>query len=359
MKGKKIDIEQTTDFPWKGDVTVKVNSSPAETFEIAMRIPCWANNEVLPGNLYSFSDEIKPLYSLKVNGKFYACENENGYAIISRKWEKGDEIQLSLSMETRCVAADKRVKDNIGKVAIMRGPMVYCVEWPESENKHVLNFVLPNESELQTRFKADFLGGVSVIEAKGKSVSKTADGQLTDKPVSITAIPYFTWANRGLGEMAVWLATEDKYAKPLPPPTIASESTISASAYKKSIVALNDGMLPKNSNDHSITYYHWWPENNSTQWIQYDFAKPAEISTVKVYWFDDGPDGGCRIPANWKILYKTGSGDWKEVETDGNYPIIKDEINTINLKKVNASAVKMEIQLSDEFSSGIYEWIVE
>ena len=124
MKGKKLDIEQITNYPWEGDVTVKVNSNPEETFEIALRIPCWANNEVLPGNLYSFSDDIKPVYSLKVNGEFYACEIENGYAIISGKWEKGDEIQLSLPMETRRVTADKRVKDNIGKVAIMRGPMV-------------------------------------------------------------------------------------------------------------------------------------------------------------------------------------------------------------------------------------------
>ncbi len=359
MKGKKVELEQVTGYPWNGEVKVKVNSAPGELFEIALRIPSWAQNEVLPGNLYAFSGGKIPAFDVKINGKYEAFQIEKGYAILKKEWEKGDEIQISLPMEPRRVKADKRVTDNTGKVALMRGPMIYCVEWPDYENKHVLNLVLPNEAELKSTFKPDFLGGVAVIEGKGSSIKKTKDGKLVDSPVNITAIPYFNWANRGSGEMAVWLPTAKEYTKPLAPPTIASESSISASADKKSIVALNDGMLPKNSNDHSITYYHWWPEKNSTQWIQYEFAKPTEISITKVYWFDDGPDGGCRIPAGWKVLYKSGFGDWKEVETEGSYPIIKDKLNTLHFKKITTAAVKMEIQLPKDNSSGIYEWIVE
>jgi len=227
------------------------------------------------------------------------------------------------------------------------------------ESKKVLNLVLPNESELKTTFKPDFLGGVTVIEAKGSSVKETEDGKLVDSPVNITAIPYFTWANRGPGEMAVWLATENKFAKPLPPPTVASESVISASAKKSSIIAINDGLLPEHSNDRSVIYYHWWPEKNSTQWIQYDFEKPTEISTSKIYWFDDGPWGGCRIPAGWKLFYKTTSGDWKTVETNEDYPIVKDELNSIQFNKVTTSAVKLEVQLPEDNSAGLYEWVVE
>ncbi|HSO88906.1 MAG TPA: glycoside hydrolase family 127 protein [Draconibacterium sp.] len=359
MKGKKLDIEQVTNYPWDGDVSVRINLDAGESFEVALRIPCWANNEVLPGNLYSFADGKMPVFTIKINGKNVAYKIENGYAVISKKWKKGDEIQLNLPMETRRVKADERIKDDAGKVAMMRGPMVYCVEWPDFETKRVLNLVLPNESELQTTFKPDFLGGVSIVEAKGKNLKKAEDGKIMETPQNITAIPYFTWANRGSGEMAVWLATENKYAKPLPPPTVASESVISASIKKSSIIAINDGLLPENSNDHSIIYYHWWPEKNSTQWIQYNFPKPAEISSTKVYWFDDGPFGGCRIPESWKVLYQTNSGDWKEVETEGSYPIVKDEINTVRFKKVNTFAVKIEIQLPEDNSAGIYEWIVE
>lgn len=359
INGKKTNIEQVTNYPWDGKITLKINSDAAEPFEVALRIPCWANNEVLPGNLYSFSDGVRPVFTLKVNGEKISYKTEKGYAVISKQWKKGDLIQLDLPMETRRVAADKRVKDDLGKVALMCGPMIYCVEWPESENKHVLNFVLPNNSGLKTTFKPEFLGGVSVVEAKGKSLKKTESGKLTETPQNITAIPYFTWSNRGSGEMAVWLATENQYAKPLPPPTITSESEISASAPKSAIAAIKDGLLPENSNDHSILYYHWWPEKNSTQWIQYKFAKPAEISTAKVYWFDDGPFGGCRVPKSWKILYQTTQGDWKEAETENAYPVEKDKINTIRFKKVTAAAVKLEITLPDDNSAGIYEWIVE
>ena len=359
MKGKKVELEQITGYPWNGDVKVKVNSAPGESFEIALRIPSWAENEVLPGNLYAFADGKNPVYSIKINGKYAAFEIEKGYAILAEKWKKGDEIQISLPLETRRVKADSRVKDNIGKVALMRGPMVYCVEWPDFESKRVLNLVLPTDSKLKTTFKPDFLGGVAVIEGKGSSVKKTEAGKLTDSPVNITAIPYFTWANRGSGEMAVWLATSKEYTKPLPPPTVASESVISASAKKSSIITINDGLLPENSNDRSVLYYHWWPEKNSTQWIQYDFSKPTEISTSKIYWFDDGPFGGCRIPAAWKLFYKTASGEWKPVETEGEYPIVKNELNSIQFKSVTTSAVKLEVQLPEDNSAGLYEWIVE
>lgn len=359
MKGKKVELEQITGYPWKGHVKVRINQSPAETFTIALRIPSWAQNEVLPGNLYAFSDGKIPALDVKINGKYEAFQIEKGYAILKKEWKKGDEIQISLPMEPRRVKADSRVKDNTGKMALMRGPMIYCVEWPDFESKRVLNLVLPAEAELKTTFKPDFLGGVSVIEGKGSSVKKTEDGKLVDSPVNITAIPYFTWANRGSGEMAVWLPTAKEYTKPLPPPTIASEAVISASAKKSSIVAINDGLLPGHSNDHSITYYHWWPEKDTTHWIQYDFAKPTEISASKIYWFDDGPFGGCRIPASWKLYYKTGSGEWKPVETDGNYPVLKDELNSVKFLKVKTQAVKLEVQLPVDNSAGIYEWIVE
>ena len=359
MKGKKVELEQITGYPWKGDVKVRINQSPAETYTIALRIPSWAQNEVLPGNLYAFSDGKIPAIDVKINGKYEAFQIEKGYAILEKEWRKGDEIQISLPMEPRRVKADSRVKDNTGKMALMRGPMIYCVEWPDFESKRVLNLVLPAEAELKTTFKPDFLGGVSVIEGKGSSVKKTEDGKLVDSPVNITAIPYFTWANRGSGEMAVWLPTAKEYTKPLPPPTIASEAVISASAKKSSIVAINDGLLLGHSNDHSITYYHWWPEKDTTHWIQYDFANPTEISSSKIYWFDDGPFGGCRIPASWKLYYKTGSGEWKPVETDGNYPVLKDELNSVKFLKVKTQAVKLEVQLPVDNSAGIYEWIVE
>ena len=358
LKGEKIAVEQVTDFPWNGKVQLKINSAPSKPFELALRIPGYARNEVLPGNLYAFADNFKPEYSIKVNGKKADFKLEKGYALLSEQWEKGDVIELDLPLETRRVKADDRIKADTGKRALMRGPLVYCVEWPDMENKHVLNLVLPTTSVLKTEFKPEMLGGITTISGGGKSLKKTEKGEVEETAANITAIPYYSWANRGAGEMAVWLPIENKFTRPLPTPSLATESKISASVPKNTLVSLRDGLLPENSNDRSVTYYHWWPETNKTQWIQYDFPKPADISSSSVYWFDDGPFGGCRIPQSWKLYYLDNSGSWKPVETE-NYPVKKDELNTMKFKKVTASAVKLEIQLPTEFSSGLYEWTVE
>lgn len=358
LNGEKIDFEQVTEFPWKGNVQLRINSSSTKPFEMALRIPGYARNEVLPGNLYAFADSFKPEYSIKVNGKKADFRLEKGYALLSKQWEKGDVIELELPLETRRVKADYRIKADYGKTALMRGPLVYCVEWPETENKHVLNLVLPATAKLKTEFKPEMLGGITTISGSGKSLKKNQKGNIEEAEAKITAIPYFAWANRGPGEMAVWLPTEDKYSRPLPPPGLATESKISASVQKNTLASLRDGMLPENSNDRSVTYYHWWPEKNKTQWIQYDFPKQADVSSSSVYWFDDGPFGGCRIPKSWKLLYRNNSGEWLPVEAE-NYPLKKDELNTVKFKKINTSAIKIEIQLPDEFSSGLYEWTLE
>ena len=359
LKGEKINLEQVTDFPWNGKVQLKINSSSSKPFEMALRIPGYARNEVLPGNLYAFADDIQPEYSIKVNGKKADFRLEKGFALLSKQWKKGDVIELELPLETRRVKADDRIKADNGKTALMRGPLVYCAEWPETENKHVLNLVLPTSSKLETEFKPEMLGGITTVSGNGKSLKKTDKGKIEETPVKITSIPYFAWANRGPGEMAVWLPIENKYSRPLPPPSLATESKISASAPKSTLVSLRDGLLPENSNDRSLTYYHWWPDKNTMHWIQYDFPNSAEISSSSVYWFDDGPFGGCRIPKSWKLLYKTENNDWKEVETEGSYPIKKDELNTVQFKKIKTSAVKIEVQLPEEYAAGVYEWVVE
>lgn len=359
LKDGNVDLQQVTDFPWQGNVKLKINSSSSKPFTMALRIPGYARNEVLPGNLYAFDDGIQPEYSIKVNGKKADFRFEKGYALLSQQWKKGDVIELELPLDTRRVKADNRIKADNGKTALMRGPLVYCVEWPETENKHVLNLVLPNPSKLETEFKPEILGGITTVSGYGKSLKKTADGKIEESTSKITAIPYFAWANRGPGEMAVWLPIENKYSRPLPPPSLATESKISASAQKSTLFSIRDGLLPENSNDRSITYYHWWPDKNRSHWIQYNFKSPAEISTSKIYWFDDGPFGGCRIPKSWKLLYKTENNDWKEVETEGSYPVKKDELNTVKFKKIRTSAIKLEVQLPADNSAGIYEWVVE
>ena len=147
-------------------------------------------------------------------------------------------------------------------------------------------------------------------------------------------------------------------SKPLPAPTIAFRSSMKASKVTKALTAVNDQIEPQSSNDRSVPYYHWWPDKDQWEWVQYDFEKPETISRTKVYWFDDGPDGGCRIPDEWEILYLSGN-IWKPVRAKTKYKVTKDGWDVVEFKPVRTSSVKIRVKLNKEFSSGIYEWIVE
>ena len=172
-----------------------------------------------------------------------------------------------------------------------------------------------------------------------------------------TAIPYFGWAHRGEGEMAVWLAREESQARVLPKPTIASASLPSASGGKLAS-AVNDQREPANSNDHSRPYLHWWPNKGTEEWVQYDFEQPATISEVEVYWFDDTGRGECRVPESWQIFYRSGEA-WMPVRNVDPYGVAKDTYNQVRFRPVRTSALRLLIQLQKDFSAGIHEWRVK
>jgi len=359
MGGEKLEIEQTTKYPWDGEVKFSINPEKAKSFELALRIPGWLSEKPLPGSLYAFASAPEKKFVLKVNGKPTEYKAENGYAIISNQWKKGDVVTLSLPMEIRRVVANEKLLADNNKVALMRGPMVYCAEWSDFQDKHVLNLILPDNSSLTSEFHPEMLGGAVILKGKAQSAVRLNDSATKESNVAFTAIPYYAWANRGAGEMEVWFATKTSASKPLPAPTIASKSKITAEDKLKPLVSLNDQILPKNSNDREAIYCNWWPLKNTSRWIQYTFEKPEKVSVAKVYWFDDSPWGGCRVPASWKILYQTASGEWKAVENTSPYGNEKDKLNEVRFKAVETSALKLEVQLPADNSSGLYEWIVE
>jgi hypothetical protein len=171
-------------------------------------------------------------------------------------------------------------------------------------------------------------------------------------------IPYYAWAHRGPGEMMVWIPTKEENAKPTKSPTIASKSKVSGSHITKAIQAINDQMEPENSNDKSIIFYHWWPKKNTVEWLQYDFENAASVSEASVYWFDDGPFGGTRIPSGWRILYKDGN-DWKPVKARSKYEIDTDRFCSVSFDPVETTALRLEVTLPKDHASGVMEWKVK
>lgn len=360
LNKKKVSISQKANFPWDGKVDISVNPESREKFDLKIRIPGWAINEALPGDLYRFTDSNTDPVSISVNGKkYHVSKLTDGYIVISRSWKKGDHVSVDFPMPVRKVIADERVKDDTEKMAFQRGPVIYCAEWPDNDTGNVLALVVKKDASFTTEFVTSLLGGAQIIKTTGFETKRTIDNKvelLNEKPV--TLIPYALWNNRGAGQMMVWLPTSAQSARPLPAPTIANRSEVRASKMTKDIKAVNDQILPANSNDHSVPYYHWWPDNNKWEWIEYDFEKPETISKTSVYWYDDGPDGGCRVPDEWEILYLNGN-IWEPVTSKASYKVTKDELNRLSFNPVKATAIKIKVKLNRDFSSGIYEWIVE
>jgi len=209
------------------------------------------------------------------------------------------------------------------------------------------------------KHEPDLLNGVYTVHADARLVRSTLDGGFEyGEAQKVRLIPYYAWNNRGPGEMAVWLPYNEESVRPLPAPTIASRSVVSASHPTKSLIALNDQLLPEHSNDHTWPYYHWWPRNNQWEWVQYNFEQAVEVSKVKIYWYDDGPFGGCRIPADWEIQYLADE-QWKPVNVAGDYPTSKDEWNEVIFTPVTSSALRLRVKLPEIHSAGIHEWIIE
>ena len=359
---RTVKLTQSTDYPHHGKVVLTMESDTPGPLALHLRIPGWARNKPVPSTLYSVLKPSEQAVGLTVNGQGVPVDLHNGFAVIERMWKAGDTVTLEFPMTVRRVVCDERVRDNVGKVALQRGPLVYCLEGVDVDQGRVLNLMLPDEAEFKTEYKPDLLGGVTVIQGAAVELSRTLEGGLERSERAFSAIPYYAWAHRGRTPMAVWLPRTEQAAVPLPAPTIASQSKVSAS-YQTTVgnarlEFVQDQLVPKSSGDQEQGFYHWWPRKGTTEWIQYDFKAPATVSSVAVYWFDDTGRGECRIPKSWRVLYRDAE-TWKPVEPVGEYTTTRDAFDRVRFKPVTTDALRLEMIFQDNYSSGIQEWVVE
>ncbi len=360
VNGKKVVLSQATEYPWNGDITITIDKNSAGKFNLNVRIPGWVQNEVVPSNLYTYSDDVRPKYSVSVNGKAIECEKcmKNGYVSINRNWKKGDKVEVHFDMEVRTVKANAKVEADRGRIAVERGPLVYCAEWPDNDF-NVANVLMNSNPKFEVVENKDLLYGITQIKSDAQILAYDVQGRITVKDVKLTLIPYYAWAHRGSGAMSVWLPQDLTACKPMPVPTIAAKSKINASHKTSSLSSINDGLIPKDEKDNSVPYYHWWPKQGTTEWISYEFPEVKEVSSSSVYWYDDAPWGGCRIPKAWKIYFKDDSGEWKEVNNITKYEVKKGEENKVHFAPVKTGAVKLEVVQPNNASSGVFEWNVK
>lgn len=198
-KKSSVTISQETQYPWDGEVKIKVSPEKTSSFALRLRIPGWAQNQPVPGDLYSYVPaEVSP-FSLTVNGEKVSFKEENGYAVIDREWKQGDVVNYSLPMTIHRVKSNQLVVENTGKVAIERGPIVYCFEGKDNGTE-LMKLALSDSAKLLPKFDPELLGGVITI-----SGTVQVAGNKANAVQNITAIPYYVWDNRGINEMKVWI----------------------------------------------------------------------------------------------------------------------------------------------------------
>jgi DUF1680 family protein len=200
LNNKNVKITQVNNYPWSGSLLLNVEPQAPARFNVLVRIPGWSRAKAIPSDLYSFENKTTSNIVIKLNGRPVKYVMQNGYAVINNQWKKGDKIELNLPMDVKEVIANKAVKVDSNKIALQRGPIMYCGEWKDNSGK-VSNVIIPRNTAFRPAYKGDLLNGVMVLKAE---VLKRDSLYGKVRKVEFTAIPYYSWANRGKGEMMIW-----------------------------------------------------------------------------------------------------------------------------------------------------------
>ena len=358
VAGKKVVLSQATEYPWNGDIVVTVDQNTAGQFAMKIRVPGWVKNQVVPSNLYQYSDNKRLGYTITVNGSVVGSMSADGYYTISRKWKKGDKVQIHFDMEARTVRANNKVEADRGMVSVERGPLVYCAEHPD--NHFDIMGALLNQTPQFILGKGEIAGTpVQTLTTSAQTLNFNKQGKLEALDQTLTLIPYYAWCHRGSGKMRVWLPQDLNATNPSQPATLASESKVTTSSEVPALSSINDRLVPKDENDRSVPYTHWWPKKACTEWLAYEFPQESTVQSATVYWYDDGPWGGCRVPKSWRILYQDAQGQWQPVSGADGYPTEKGAACTVNFNPVKTRALRLEVELPDDNAAGLFEWIVK
>lgn len=353
----EFEILQESDYPWEGKIKFTVNSNSENPVKLRIRIPGWADNKPVPGDLYSFIDKSDEKIEVRINDKTQQIKTENGYLVLEQKWVKGDIINLNIPMPVRRVAANKNVECDEGKAALQRGPVVYCLEGIDNPGKHVSNLFIPDENKIEEKSEKELLNGVVVLKGKCFAIKSDESGKIISEEKEFKAVPYSLWNNRGKCEMSVWIARDVENARVIPAASIASRSKCKYSSDE--IFGLNDQIEPMNSGDLSTPYFYWWLKTGSEQYVEYEFEKEETISRCDVYWLiKDHYDVSYRTPEKWELFYKSGD-EWKPVSNTTEYLTAVNKYNTVKFKPIKTNGLQLKAQLLKDYSAGIIEWKVK
>ncbi len=345
LAGGDVTIEQTSNYPFDGKVLLKIDPSTDQQFALKLRIPTWAREQFVPGKLYQYVDDLRPQWTLKVNGQAVDASPAKGFATVERTWKAGDTVELDLPMPVRYSKAIDQVQANRDRIAITRGPLVYCAEQADNPASRktderadiVQRFFIPepaDPSEIQTEvIDGGLLQGVVRVSVPAMEV--TGDSVT---PSTVRLIPYYAWNNRGEDSMIVWLPRKESLAR-----QYMVSNQLTAADYGKveaththegdSVAAVVDGRVPNTSDDQDQPRWTGLPFKNRGQNIIFEFDHPRTVGSIAVYWYEEkgGEGEKVRLPRGWWVDYRVGDGEWtrmKKYVTD-DYGLERDKFNVV------------------------------
>lgn len=341
--GKDVKIDVATNYPWDGKVKFTVRTKTPANFRLNCRVPSWCES-----------------FTMALNGEplKFAPGAGPGYFGPNREWKDGETFELDLAMPVRRIASHPSVKDNEGKLAIARGPLVYCLE--QVDNASPLgSLAIPAYAKWSLE-NDNALGGIVALESEGVSGANAvwSGGLYVNapklEPTKVRAVPYYAWDNREPGPMMVWVPTT-------PPKPILAGLERSAKVEMSFVNSncrpqgVNDGVEPKSSGESTAALAHWWNHKGGEEWIQYSWPSQVRASSVQVYWFDDTGRGECKLPKSWR-LEALVDGAWAPIEAS--YPIKLDGWCEVTFNPIKVTALRMKVQMQDGWAAGVHEWKV-
>lgn len=351
VAGGDVRLEQRTDYPWKGVSRIAVTpAKDGQPFALNVRVPGWAVGRPVPSDLYT---QVVPGtladVQVKVNGAAVAFTPVKGYCVLDRAWKKGDVVEIAMNMPVRRIRAHASVEADGGRLAVERGPVVYCAEGVDNGGS-VLDKLVAEDAAFADAACEIAGSAFPALTVPAQTVRKGLK-RVSCEPTTLKLIPYFAWCHRGAGEMQTWFPVRADVAS-----AKGGFSTTASHCWEgDTLRAVCDGLLPKSSSDDTIRRMTFWPRKGSEEWIQYDLPAAETVSGVDVYWFDDEPKGGCRVPESWKVqVRETADAPWRDVAAA--QPAAKDRFNALDFAPTAAKSVRLVVKNRPGFSGGVLEW---
>ena len=351
-----VTLAQQTDYPWKGTCAVAVTpAADGQQFALKIRVPGWATGRPVPSLLYTQTVPADMSgISVKVNGSPVPLALDKGYCTIDRAWQHGDSVMVDIPMPVKRIKADARVEADRGRLAIERGPILWCAEGIDNGGR-ARDIVLSADAAF-TETSVDVCGlKMPALATTGRHVSKGIAKVNAGPDTPVKLIPYFAWCHREAGEMQTWFPTTGDALDG----TVASGLRATASFLNpnEATTALFDGVFPANgaAYDASQRRCTFWPHKGTDEWLCITLPSEEAVNGMDVYWFDDAPTGGCRVPAAWKVQAQLGEMTGRE-DVASDCPIVKGGWSRVTFANpVPAVSVRLQVKLQPGFSSGICE----